>query len=573
MVRSAILATISASSIAVGLFSLHVARSDPSFSFAGTSGAAGIAFLVAGWALVACGVGFTLARPASRFGPLIAAAGAAWFVSEWGNPGSGSALVFTIGLCLYSACPPLVGHAVLAFPSGAVPARLERLTLAAAYMGGVLVLGVLPAVLSDPSAHGCNDCPRDLLALAERGELADDLTRAGVYLGCAWVSALAVLMLARLGRAHAARRPVLVAGTVYMALVAVTFAASFERGVLWNGTFERRLWWGESASLVAIALAVAWSWLRARRARSTVARLVVDLAHSPPPGGLRDVLAGIVSDPRLTIAYPLADSGRLVDAEGRVVESTPGLTQTTLVREGRPVAVLEHAPGVFADEQLLEEVSAAAQLAIENERLQAEVRSRLDELRASRARIVEAGDAERKRLERDLHDGAQQRLVGLSLSLRLARSRLGSTDGSTARCLDAADVELREAIADLRELAHGIFPVALADEGLAAALEALAEDSQVPVRLADVTDDRFAPAVESAAYAVAAEVAGTATTAVDVRADQLNGKLVVEARTRSPDGLDVVPLEDRVGALEGRLVVSHDRRIGEVTIRAELPCA
>jgi signal transduction histidine kinase len=432
------------------------------------------------------------------------------------------------------------------------------------------VLGVLPALVSDLSARGCNDCPRNLVALGADAPLADDLTRAGLYLGFAWAAALALLMLARLARGGTARRPLLVAGGGYMTLVATTFAASFDRGFLWNGTLERRLWWGECALLVVIAGVVAWSWLRARRARSTVARLVVDLAHSPPSGGLRDLLAGIVGDPRLTVAYPVGGSGRLLDAEGRDVEPTPGLTRTPLVRGGRPVAVLEHAPGMLDDEQLLHEVSAAAQLAIENERLQAEVRSRLHELRTSRARIVEAGDAERKRLERDLHDGAQQRLVGLSLSLRLARSRLGPSNASAA--LDEADTELRQAIADLRELAHGIFPVALADEGLGAALEALAEDAHVPVRLVDVPDDRYAPAVESAAYAVAAEVTRSATSVVEVRAERLNGKLVVDVRTHSPDGLDVIALEDRVGALDGLLVVSRDGG-DETTIRAELPCA
>jgi signal transduction histidine kinase len=570
MARRAILAAVSTSGIALGVFSLHVARSDPSFSFAGASAAAGAAFVATGWALMACGVGFRVFRPASRFGPLLAAAGVAWFLSEWANPASGSAIVFTIGLCLSAACSPLVGHAVLAFPSGKLSGRAEKLTVAASYVGGVLVLGVLPAVVSDLSARGCNDCPRNLVALGDDAGLADDLTRAGIYLGFAWAAALALLMLARLGRGGAARRPLLVAGTGYMTLVAVTFAASFDRGFLWNGTFERRLWWGECVLLVGLAGVVAWSWIRARRARSAVARLVVDLAHSPPSGGLRDVLAGIVGDPRLTVAYPVGDSGRLLDAEGRGGAHTPGLTRTPLVRGGRRVAVLEHAPGVLDDEQLLHELSAAAQLAIENERLQAEVRSRLDELRASRARIVEAGDAERKRLERDLHDGAQQRLVGLSLSLRLARSRLGSLGASAA--LDEADTELRQAIADLRELAHGIFPVALADEGLGAALEALAEAAQVPVRLVDVPDDRYAPAVESAAYAVAAEVTRSATSGVEVRAEQLNGKLVVHVRTRSPDGLDVVALEDRVGALDGRLIVSRDGGY-ETTIRAELPCA
>src|SRR5512133_579592 len=205
MARKAMLAALSASGIALGLFSLHVARSDPSFSFVGTSAAAGVAFLVAGWILIACGVGFTLARPANRFGPLLAAAGVAWFLAEWGNPGTGSPLIFTIGLCLYAACPPLVGHAVVAFPAGRVSGWAERVTVATAYVGGVLVLGVIPAVLVDPSARACSECPRNLVALADDGGLADDVTRAGIYLGFAWAVALALLMLVRLVRASSAR--------------------------------------------------------------------------------------------------------------------------------------------------------------------------------------------------------------------------------------------------------------------------------------------------------------------------------------------------------------------------------
>ena len=252
---------------------------------------------------------------------------------------------------------------------------------------------------------------------------------------------------------------------------------------------------------MVLATGVAWNWVRNRRARSTVAQLIVDLAKSPPPGGLRDVLAGTVGDPHLVLAYPLGTTNRLVDAQGRPVELDIRQEQTRLIQDGQAVAVLSHAPGLLDDEQLVENVATAARLALENERLQAEVQARLVELRASRTRIVEAGDAERKRLERDLHDGAQQRLVGLSLSLRLARLQLatGAAPDAVAR-LDRAEAELREAIVELRELAHGIFPAVLADEGLAAAVEALAEDGRVPIRIRSLPEGRFALGVETAAY-------------------------------------------------------------------------
>jgi signal transduction histidine kinase len=571
MRRALIVAGISGLGIVVGAFSLSVARDDPSYWFAGTSTTAAVAFLTAGWALIGCGLGFWLRRPASRFGPLLAAAGLVWFLPEWINPGIGSALAFTVGLCLYAACPPLVGHAVLAYPSGRLGSRTERGAVAAAYAGGVLVLGILPTLFYDPQVQGCTQCPHNLLAVSDRNDLWTDFNRVGFYLGVVWAFALAALAIWRLVRASTWGRAVFVAGAVYLGLVAAWFASSLDQGVLSNGSLERRLWLAQAAALAVLAVAVAGSWVRSRRARSVVARLVVDLARSPPPGGLRDVLAETVGDPELVLAYPLDGTSRLVDVQGRPVELDDRQEQTRLIRDGGVVAVLAHSPGLLADEQLVDEVAAAARLALENERLRAEVGARLEELRASRARIIEAGDAERERLERDLHDGAQQRLVGLTLSLRLARAQLATGSRPEAvRLLDEADAELREAIADLREIAHGIFPAVLADEGLAAAVEALAEDGRVPVRIRHLPEGRFAPQVEAAVYTVLAEAVRATTIGVVVEAKLSGDALLVEIETHDDLGLDLVALHDRLGALDGRLTVR--REDGTVTLRAELPC-
>jgi signal transduction histidine kinase len=563
---------ISAFGVAVGAFSLDVARDDPSYWFAGTSATASAAFLAAGWGLIGCGLAFWLRRPVSRFGPLLAAAGFAWFLPEWNNPEIGSSLVFTVGLCLYAACPPLVGHAVLAYPGGRLGSRLESYTVTAAYVGGVLVLGVLPALVFDPQAEGCAQCPNNLLAVSDRGGLWSDLNRVGLYLGLVWAIALAALAIWRFARASTWARAVFAPGAVYLALVAAWFASSLDRGLLSNGMAERRLWLAQAAALGAIAAGVAWSWVRSRSARSAVARLVVELAQSPPPGGLRDVLARTVGDADLVLAYPSVATGNLVDAHGRPVEPDDGQQQTKLIRDGAVVAVLVHAPGLLADEQLVEEVTAAARLALENERLQAEVQARLEELRASRARIVAAGDAERKRLERDLHDGAQQRLVGLSLSLRLARGELASGPSPEAvALLDEADAELRAAIADLRELAHGIFPAVLADEGLAAAVEALAEDGRVPIRIRSLVEGRFPPQVETAAYTVVAEAARATTAGVVVETKRSGKALLVDVETHDDLGLDLIAIQDRVGVLDGRVAVERADD-SSVTLHAELPC-
>jgi signal transduction histidine kinase len=198
--------------------------------------------------------------------------------------------------------------------------------------------------------------------------------------------------------------------------------------------------------------------------------------------------------------------------------------------------------------------------------LQAEARAQLEDLRSSRTRIIEAGDAERQRLERDLHDGAQQRLVGLALALRLLQTRLGPDDDRKLGLLIEAESELGLAIAELRELAHGIHPAVLTDEGLAAAVEALAED--VPLRVGDLPQERFSPAVETAAYLVVAETAKAG--AASVRAERREGALVVDVEAEA-EPEELVDLEDRVGALDGCLDVEQDAD-GGVRIRAEIPC-
>ena len=359
---------------------------------------------------------------------------------------------------------------------------------------------------------------------------------------------------------------------MYLGLVTATYVASLDRGLLWNGTLERRLWLGEAVALGGIVVAVGWGWVRARRARSAVARLVVELAQSPPPGGLRDALAAIVGDPELVLAYPLEGSSDLVDVQGRGVVISADKERTSLVGDGRPLAVLAHRPRLLSDEQLARAVADGARLALENERLPAQVRARLEGLARSRARIVEAGDSERRRLERDLHDSAQQRLVGLSLSLRLVRSTLSADADVAAQAqLEGAEADLRRAITELRELAHGIFPAVLADGGLAPALGALAEDSPVPIRIGGIVDQRYPPAVETAAYAIVAEASRRASSGIAVRAEQHGAVLAIEVEARELDQpFEVAELEDRVAAIDGRLAVEH--RNGTVTIRAELPC-
>jgi signal transduction histidine kinase len=228
-----------------------------------------------------------------------------------------------------------------------------------------------------------------------------------------------------------------------------------------------------------------------------------------------------------------------------------------------------------------EEIRTA--LTAENEQLNAELRAKVEELRASRTRIVEAGYAERRRVERDLHDGAQQRLVALTMSLRLVRGKMDSDPEGAAELLDEAMAELDQATRELRELARGIHPAVLSDRGLEAALSGLADRSPVPVEIVETPPERLPAPVESATYFVIAEaltnVARYAEAdAATVRVSRDDGAVEVEVRDDGVGGADPASgtglrgLEDRVAALEGRLAVSSPAGEG-TTVRARIPCA
>ena len=228
-----------------------------------------------------------------------------------------------------------------------------------------------------------------------------------------------------------------------------------------------------------------------------------------------------------------------------------------------------------------EEVTTA--LSAENEQLTAELEAKVEELRASRHRIVEAGYAERRRVERDLHDGAQQRLMALTMTLRLAREKIDADPAASAELLDEAMEELGAATAELREFARGIHPVVLSDRGLGAALNGLAERSPVPVEIAAAPADRLPTPVESAAYFVVAESLTNVARYADaelatVRVERRNGSLEVEISDDGSGGADpdsgtgLRGLADRVAALDGSFAVRSKAGEG-TTVEARIPCA
>jgi len=337
---------------------------------------------------------------------------------------------------------------------------------------------------------------------------------------------------------------------------------------VFSALFQVRAW-----SVGVLAAGLAWTVVRARLTRSAVGRLASDLGDAPVPGALGAVLAKVTNDPAVEVAYWLPESGRFVDGSGKTVqEAVPGngKTVTRILREGRLVAIVRHDPAAADTDRLERAIGAAARLAVDNERLRAGVLAQLEDLRASRARIVEAGDAERRRLERDLHDGAQQRLLALSYELRMARGTAAAAgDQQLEAILTSATRQAQEAASQLRDLAHGIYPAILTEAGLGPALQSLAESAPLPVIVRGTVDERLPEQVERAAYLVAAGSidAGSDAAAgkISIHVARAGDHLVIEAE--GPGAGPFADLADRVGAIGGRLAVDRLR------LRAEIPCA
>jgi signal transduction histidine kinase len=342
--------------------------------------------------------------------------------------------------------------------------------------------------------------------------------------------------------------------------------------------------WIVQVAQLSVPVALAFGLIWGGGGRGAIAALVVALERTPP-GAVRGALARTLGDPSLELALWLPERGTYVDGDGRpVMLPAPGSDRavTVLGPAEAPVAALVHDPVLLERRAVLAAAGAAVRLALENERLQAELRVQLAELHASRARIVTAGDEERRRLERDLHDGAQQRLLGLGLALQLVRARLGEEANGAAELLAEADGELRAALDELRELARGIHPAVLTEQGLGAALKTLAERSPVPVTLAEVPEQRLPGPAEAAAYFLVSEaLANVAKYAgasrVRVSVVHLGERVLVDVDDDGVGGADpsrgsgLRGLVDRVHALDGELELESLPGCG-THVHAEIPC-
>jgi signal transduction histidine kinase len=397
------------------------------------------------------------------------------------------------------------------------------------------------------------------------------------------VTTIAVLVRRWLRAGAAERRavaPVLVAGCAMLAALVWTVVFDLFGDPL-DG-LPAEVWY---YTIALVPIAVLFVFLQRQLARGMVGGLVVELGQPGASADLREALARALGDPSLELAFWFPAEKRYVDADGGVVklpEPGSGRRSTLVERDGQPIAVLLHDPVLEHNVELVQSVCAAASLALENERLQAELRAQLVELRASRGRLVEATDAERRRIERDLHDGTQQRLVSIAMSLGLLESKLPSQATAAKPLVSETRAALALALEELRELTHGINPPLLTERGLPAALDELCRRAALPAHLDLTLDRRLPDQIESAAYFLASEALTNAAkhshaSEVQVRASYQSQQLIVEiaddgiggAATTGGSGLR--GLADRVEALGGRFTVSSPPGRG-TTLRAEIPC-
>jgi signal transduction histidine kinase len=435
------------------------------------------------------------------------------------------------GAALYFHRGPLV-HLHLSYPTGRLPTRLAEAAVLAAYVDALV----------EPLASN------DVLTLVLAAIVA--LTACQVFLGTT-------------GPARKAGGPALAAALAFAGVLAL---AATSRLAGWNATHA--VLWIYDVVIACVAVGLLVDLLRGRWSEAVVTGLVVDLGASDV-GTLRAKLARALGDPSLVVGYRLPESASFVDDAGRPVELPApgsGRTATAIVQEGEELAVLVHDEALLADRTLVDSVAAAARMAVANARLQADSLARAAELEASRRRIVEAADDQRRRLEQELREGPERRLARVG-------ELVTGVDPELERSVDAARVELRE-------FSRGVHPAVLTDRGLAAALAELVSRSPLPVEL-HVSAERLPSAVEAAAYFVCSEaLANVAKHALAsqaaVHVDVADGVLRIEVADDGVGGVDagrgsgLRGLADRVEALGGQLTVESPAAQGTHVI-AEIP--
>jgi signal transduction histidine kinase len=531
----------------------------------------GIAWLVAGligWAL----------RPSSRSGPLMTLVGLSLF-SPSVMAYTGEPVLFTLAMVTWAAPFAFAAHLCVIFPENHARSTFERLLIVLAYIV-VLLPDAVHALFRDPASDlDCGACPENLLLLDADQAAADAVVAVGSVARTAVLVVVAAVVVRHWRDATpTARRalgPVLGA-LLFASLAFAPYLASAEPDLaFWDSSL------GLPAALVSIIVPLSFLWglLRTTLQRGAVADLVVELGTAPPAARIRDLLARALGDPSVELAFWRPGTQSYVDPDGMPTIPPDGGPRTTsmIERDGTRLGALIHDRSLLQKPELLDAVQAAAGLALDNARLEAELRAQLREVRASRGRIVEAADQERRRIERNLHDGAQQHLLAIRLALRVARRHAGDAEPELAEI----DAELGSALEELRTLARGLHPPILTEQGLGPALETLARRAAVPVEIGAVPSTRLPPPVETAAYYVASE--GIANAVKHAHASHVrielhrNGtRAVVEVADdgdggADPEGSGLRGLRDRVEALDGSVAIESPPGCGTV-LRADFPC-
>jgi signal transduction histidine kinase len=550
-------------------------------SHASRTTSAAIMDIAAGLGLILAGGLSMLNQHRARVGTLAVAAGIVWLATDWVAWVDGPLFVRSLAMVAAPLLLPILLHLAAAYPSGHLSGPRARRSVAAAYIVSCSV-SLTWALVRDPfrERYCWNNCTGNSFLVHANAELARTVTT--WWRGSTFIVALAFAALCvwRLARATSVTRRVLAPALLPVAVMGVV---QLIYGIaLLNDPAESTgrqpfpaLFAARAATLIALAAGIIVAIARELRRRRAVAGLADELGAAPEPGSLQAALRRSLGDDSLDVYYWLPGRGGYVDAAGYEARPRPLPDQmiTPVVRNGERVAAVVHDRTLPTVHDLEREISASSRLAIDNERLVAQSMAQLADLRASRARIIEAADDSRRRLERDLHDGAQQRMLGLSYALQLALADAEAAgDLRLTSVLQAANDEMSRAFDALRDLAHGIFPVILADAGIAPALGAFAATAPIRVELNNIPK-RLDTEIESAAYMTITKCAEEAATrsarSIAVTFDLAASEIVltIDADSTAFDPDELVPVSDRVGSLGGRVDIAGSR------LTAVLPCA
>lgn len=524
-----------------------------------------VVMLPAGASFVGSGLALWAQRPHNRTGALLVIVGLT-FLGEQLRWGTESTPLVSIGTWVSPLYLAFFTWALLAFPGGRLDTTLARGIVMATFVD-------LTIVYHATQVFGSS-------------ELAVEAARWALAVAAFLFSAASLLLIHRwsLGSTpwRRAVAPVLWPGVATLMALAYYDVTGF---LTEPGTASI---WIFRVTFVLIPFAFLAVLLRGRLARASIAELVVDLGKAHTPDERRDAIARTLGDPSVTIAYWLRDENRYVDLAGHDVDlpNSDDRAATQVVRQGRRVAAISHDRALSEEPELLSAVAAAAAMALENEQLHADLRARLEDLKSSRARIVEAADTERKRIERDLHDGTQQRLTSAIMSLGMAEATLTAEQLVAKSWLAQTRNTLAIALDELRDLSQGIHPSVLTSSGLRPALEDLVYVTPLPVTLIirpDDLDRRLPVAIEQGAYFVVAEALTNVTkhaaaSGVIVTLCRQESRVSVSIRDdgngcADPDkGTGLRGLADRIHALGGTFSINTDPNAG-TEVRAEIPCA